>query len=81
VLILGGEEDGRRLQSWLPSEEGSECGAFSVAKFLQSIEAARRAFIPHDIPLHKSNAHRVNARKGKAAQAKSLGDKRRSGRK
>jgi len=56
VLILGGEVDGRRLQSWLPSEEGSECGALSVAKFLQSIEATRRALITHDSPLHKSNA-------------------------
>jgi len=56
VLILGGEVDGRRLQSWLPSDEGSECGPFSVAKFLQSIEATRRALIPHDSPLHKSNA-------------------------
>jgi len=72
--------DGRRLQSWLPSEEDSELGAFLVARFLQSIEAAKRALIPHDSPLHKSNAGRVNARKGKAAQAKSSGNKR-SGRK
>jgi len=79
--MLGGEVDGRRLQYWLPSEESSECGAFRVARFLQSIEAARRALTPHDNPLHKSDAGRVNARKGKAAQAKSLGNKRRSGRK
>jgi len=60
VLILGEEVDGRRLQSWLPSEEGSEVPR-------EHIEATRRALIPHDSPLHKSNARRVNARKGKAA--------------
>jgi len=41
---------------------GSARGAFCVARFLKSIEAARRALIPHDneSPLYKSNARRVN---------------------
>jgi len=69
VLILGGGMDGRRLQSWLPSEGVTECRIFRVARFIQSTEAARRALIPHGSPLPKSNARRVNARKGKAAQA------------
>jgi len=44
-------------------------GAFRVARFLQSIEAARRALIPHGSLLCKSSARRIHARKGKAAQA------------
>jgi hypothetical protein len=82
VLMLGGEVDGRRVQHWLPSDDSyGDCGAFQVARFLQSIESSRRALIPHDLESHKSNARRVNARKGKAAQAKSLGKRGRRGRK
>jgi len=44
--MLGGEVDGRRLQSRLPSDDGNECGVFCVARFLQGIEAARKTVIP-----------------------------------
>ena len=71
VLMLGGEIDGRRVENWLPCEAPTaDCGAFQVARFLQCIEAPRRALIPHEVPLPRSNARRVNARKGKAAQAR-----------
>jgi hypothetical protein len=77
VMMLGGEVDGRRVQSWLPPASGSsfvDCGAFQIARFLQSIEPSRRELIAPNPPLpNKSNARRANARKGKAAQAKSLG--------
>jgi len=39
------------LQSWLPTDEGSELGVFRVARFLvaEHRSSCRRALIPHDI--------------------------------
>jgi len=69
-MLGGGEVSGRRLQSWLPSKDGSKCGAFRVARFLQSVEAARRAFILHDSPLKRGTlADSVSERVSKAAEA------------
>ena len=54
ILLLGGESNGRRLASWLPSSsttsEAITCGAFQVARFLQCIRSDRAAIlreIPH----------------------------------
>jgi len=56
VLILGGEVDGRRLQSWLPSLRrvvnvwGLSCSEVPT----EHRSSYRRALIPHDSPLHKA---------------------------
>lgn len=53
TLLLGGESDGCRLESWLPSSntpEAGTCGMFQVARYLKRIRDARATIfsqIPH----------------------------------
>lgn len=46
VLMLGGECRGRRLELWQPDiSHPMGCGAFQIARFLQSIEVERSEII------------------------------------
>jgi len=59
----------------------SDCGAFCVARFLQSIEAARRelSFPSNENPSNKRvYSSQSNGRQRKVAQAKTVGNRSRS---
>jgi len=47
TLLLGGECNGRRVASWLPSidSEAITCGAFQVARFLRCIRSERATIL------------------------------------
>ena len=53
TILLGGESNGHRVSSWLPSSTTSKavtCGAYQVASFLKCIRSDRAAIlrqIPH----------------------------------
>lgn len=74
TIILGGEHMGTRLDSWLPMqlEQGThdgervQCGAYQVARFLESIASARNPILRQ---LGEVPPRRAKARKGRAHPA------------
>ncbi len=74
TIILGGEHMGTRLDSWLPMqlEQGThdgervQCGAYQVARFLESIASARNPVLRQ---LGEVPPRRGKARKGRAYPA------------
>ena len=73
-IILGGEHVGTRLDSRLPMqlEQGTrhgervQCGAYQVARFLESIASALNPVLRQ---LGEVPPHRAKARKGRAHPA------------
>ena len=71
VLMLGGECHGRRIELWGPDiSHPMGCGAFQIARFLQSIEierskVLRELSLNHDVPLPQSRCPKGKAAKGK----------------
>jgi hypothetical protein len=65
VLMLGGECHGRRIELWGPdTSHPMGCGAFQIARFLQSIEierskVLRELSLNHEVPLPQIDAPRV----------------------